>query len=89
MSKEAMEAVVGKAVLDSEFRQVLFANPEEALAGYELTEQEIAALKSFDAETIDSFADTLDEHISKVVVASGGGLPYWKKLRPEGVGPGG
>lgn len=65
MSKEAVQAVIGKAVTDSEFREALFANPDEALAGYELTEAEIAALKSIDAETMESFAGSLDERISK------------------------
>lgn len=90
MSKEAMEAVIGKAVLDSEFREALFANPDEVLGGYEMTEEEIAALKAIDAETIDSFADTLDERISRMFVAAGlgGGLAdYWKKAgsRPKGM----
>jgi hypothetical protein len=70
MSKEAVEAIIGKAVVDSEFREALFANPDEALARYELTEVEIAALKATDAETMESFAGTLDERISKMLVAA-------------------
>jgi len=73
MSKEAVEAIIGKAVVDSEFRETLFANPDEVLAGYELTEVEIAALKAVDAETMESFAGTLDERISKAFHAGGGG----------------
>ena len=65
MSKEALESVIGRAVTDSEFRQSLFANPDEALAGFDLTDQEIAGLKTLDAETLDSMAGTLDERISK------------------------
>jgi len=65
MSKEAVQAVIGKAVTDSRFREALFASPDEALAGYELTEAEVAALKSIDAETMESFAGSLDERISK------------------------
>jgi hypothetical protein len=65
MSKEAVQAVIGKAVTDSKFREELFANPEQALSGYELTESEMAALKNVDAETLESFAGTLDERISK------------------------
>ena len=72
MSQEAVQAVIGKAVLDSEFREALFADPDEALEGYELTEEEVAALKSIDAETIESFAGSLDERISKVFIVSGG-----------------
>ena len=67
MSKEAVQAVIGKAVTDSKFRDALFANPEEVLGGYELTEAEVAALKSIDAETMESFAGSLDERISKAL----------------------
>jgi hypothetical protein len=87
MSKEAVEAVIGKAVLDSDFRQALFANPGEVLAGYELTAEEVAALKSVDAEAIESFAGALDERISKVLVLGpavgrrSSGLVRW--LDPE------
>ena len=33
MSKEAVEAVVGKLVVESEFCEALFANPDEVLGG--------------------------------------------------------
>lgn len=33
-------------------REALFANPDEVLGGYELNEEEIAALKAIDAETM-------------------------------------
>jgi hypothetical protein len=65
MSKEAVESVIGRAVLDGQFRESLFAEPEEALEGYELTEEEVAGLKAIDAETMESLAGTLDERISK------------------------
>jgi hypothetical protein len=72
MSKEALQAVIGKAVLDSEFREALFADPDQALEGYELTEEEVAALKAIDAETMESFAGSLDERISKAWIAGAG-----------------
>ncbi|MGD2164137.1 MAG: Franean1_4349 family RiPP [Anaerolineae bacterium] len=71
MSKEAVQAVIGKAVTESEFRELLFANPDEALEGYDLTEAELAALKSVDAETMESFAGALDERISKAFIIEG------------------
>ena len=73
MSKEAVEAIVGKAVVDSQFREALFADPDEALGGYDLTQEEVAALKAIDAETMESFAGTLDERISKAFIAGGFG----------------
>ncbi|MGD2147743.1 MAG: Franean1_4349 family RiPP [Anaerolineae bacterium] len=72
MSKEAVQAVIGKAVMETEFRELLFANPEEALEGYELTDTEVAALKAIDAETMESFAGELDERISRMLIAGAG-----------------
>ncbi|MGD8474849.1 MAG: Franean1_4349 family RiPP, partial [Anaerolineae bacterium] len=66
MSKEAVEKIVGRAVLDSQFREALFADPDEVLGEYELTQEEVAALKAIDFETMESFAGTLDDRISKV-----------------------
>lgn len=74
MSKEAVEAIVGKAVLDGEFREALFASPEEVLGEYELTDEEVVALKAIDFETMESFAGTLDERISKISFLSLGVL---------------
>jgi hypothetical protein len=65
MSKEAVQQIIGKAVTDAEFRNTLFADPNKALEGYDLTEQEIAGLKTLDAETMDTMAGNLDERISK------------------------
>jgi hypothetical protein len=73
MTKEAVQAVIGKAVTETEFRELLFANPDEALEGYELTDEEMAALKAIDAETMESFAGDLDERISKAFIAAGFG----------------
>ena len=42
MSQRELEAVIGRAIVDQEFRMELFANPTAALAGYELTEAEAA-----------------------------------------------
>lgn len=65
MSREAVEALIGKAVLDERFRAAVFANPDEACASYDLSEEEVAALKALDAETIEAMAGILDERVSK------------------------
>jgi hypothetical protein len=65
MSKEAVESILGKAILDAEFRKMLFAEPEKALAGFDLTETEKAQLKGLDSETLDIMSTTLDARISK------------------------
>jgi hypothetical protein len=69
MSKEVVEAIIGRAVLDREFREALFANPDEVLAGHDLSEAEVAAFKAIDAEAMESFAGTLDEAFSELTIA--------------------
>lgn len=71
MSKEAVESVLGKALLEAEFRAALLANPDDALEGFDLTKVEKAALKRLDDETLESLAHSLDEqkrklHLDKV-----------------------
>ena len=63
MSKEAFEAAIGKAVVEADFRDLLLADPDLALAGFELTEEEKTILKKIDAETLDSLGDSLDARI--------------------------
>ena len=59
MSKQAIEAIIGRSMMDDEYRHQFFADPSRALAGYELTKEERAALLSVDAETLDAFAERL------------------------------
>lgn len=63
MSRQALEAVIGRAVLDEEFRWTLFADPAAALIRYELTDDELAALRSVDAESLDACATLLGARI--------------------------
>ena len=65
MSKDTVEAIIGKAIVDAAFRQALLADPEKALAGYDLTTEEKAALRMLDSETLDSAGNSLDARISK------------------------
>jgi len=65
VSIEAVEAIIGKILLDAHFREALFARPDQTLAGFDLTAAEIAGLKSLDAETADALAQTLQERAKK------------------------
>jgi hypothetical protein len=85
MSKEAVESVIGRAVLDGQFREALFAEPDEALEGYELAEEEVSALRAIDAETMESLAGTLDERISKM--GAGNLFLAQYSLQPQWAGP--
>ncbi len=65
MSTQAVQTVIGRAVTDAAFRQALFADPAQALAGYDLSADELAALQALDAEQVAAFAGGLDARISK------------------------
>ena len=40
MSHKDVEQIVSRAVVDEQFRELLFASPNEALAGHDLTDDE-------------------------------------------------
>jgi hypothetical protein len=66
MSQQAVESVIGKAVMDAAFRDLLIADPEKALADFDLTDTEKAGLKSLDSETLNSLGNTLETRASKM-----------------------
>jgi hypothetical protein len=45
MSTQTIEAILTRAMSDAGFADSLFANPEIALTGYDLTAEEITSLK--------------------------------------------
>jgi hypothetical protein len=65
MSIENVQKIIGRAVVEPEYRELLFSEPEEALEGYELDEKEAAALKGLEREKFDAVADELEERVSR------------------------
>jgi hypothetical protein len=65
MSKAAVEQVLGKLILDSEFRAAVYANPGSALANYDLTPEEMQSLSQVDKEEMHQAVSELDQRISK------------------------
>jgi hypothetical protein len=57
MSQDTIEHILGKAILDTDFRDTLLADPEQALSSFALTDQEKNYLRHMDAETLDQLAD--------------------------------
>jgi len=62
---ESVQEIVGRAITEPEYRELLFADPDRALSGYDLTEEEAAALKGLERERFDLIAGELEERISK------------------------
>jgi hypothetical protein len=65
MSQDAVSQIIGRAVIDTEFRNLLFSNPDQALEGYDLTDDEIDALKNLRQEDLEDFSTKLDSRITK------------------------
>ena len=63
-TEKEMHEVIGRALVDSDFRMSLKENPEMAVreAGYELTPEQLAALKKVDLPAV---AEGLGDRISK------------------------
>lgn len=61
MAKKDVERLIGRAVLDPDFREKLFADPEKAIreAGLELTETEMAGLMEVDREKARAAVDEM------------------------------
>lgn len=64
MSREGVVTLITRALEDEKFRAEIKANPEAALAQFDLTAEEIAAIKSGDASRLGDVA--VDERVSKL-----------------------
>ncbi len=64
MSKEALTKVVQRAISDAAFRRQLSSDASGALRGYDLTADEIGAMRSRDAAKLTAFG--VDVRMSKV-----------------------
>ena len=71
MSQRDLEAVIGRAIVDKAFRELLFADPEAALQAYELSERELAALRSVDAESLDACGGSLGKRVVRALAFTG------------------
>jgi hypothetical protein len=65
MSLEAVQMIIGRAATDAEFRKLLIENAAKACEGYDLSEDELAALEALDAESLEAFAGQLPDRITK------------------------
>ena len=72
ISTEKIQKIIGMAVTVAEFRKALFHDIVSACRGIglSLTPQEMAALRELKEESVEDFANSLDERISKFFPAS-------------------
>jgi len=46
MSAENVQSLLARAMAEAEYRELLFSDPDKALAGHDLTADELATLKN-------------------------------------------
>ncbi len=64
MSAETVRQVVARAVVEPDFRARLLRTPAEAIAGYDLSEAELVALRNLTPANFDSVAAGLAARLS-------------------------
>ena len=64
--KDELRTIAGKALADPAFREKLLADPEAAVkeAGFDLTPEQLEALKGMDREQFDAAMADLDERLT-------------------------
>ncbi len=63
MSTEVVVQIIGRAVVEPDFRELMFADPANALNGCDLTTEEAAALKSISREQFDAVESELRDRM--------------------------
>ena len=63
MSQTSIEIMIGRAILNEAFRQLLFENPDQALDGLSFTDAEKSKLRRVDSETLELLANILNERL--------------------------
>lgn len=67
MSAETVDTILAKAMNDATFAEALFTNPDEALTGYDLTEEEKQTLKNMSREDFDKYAMAAPEERKSMI----------------------
>ncbi len=66
MPYESLQAIVGTAVIDANFRKALLnGSRRRVISKFKLTREEVKAVMSIHADTLEQFAEQLDKWISK------------------------
>ncbi len=70
MSQAAVEQIMGRMLLDRSFRQLMASDMPQALAGFDLTEEEREGLKNIDLADFQQTVTSLDERVSKALTSN-------------------
>jgi hypothetical protein len=70
VSRETFERIIGRAAIDPQFRRRMIEDPEVAFEEYDLTAEQLSALKTISADALEKFAHQLMESIGKDLAKS-------------------
>lgn len=70
MAYEALQAVVGTAIVDSNFRRNLLKKAPDVLNSFELSPEEYAAIRAVQAKTFQGFVTELQSWITHNTVSN-------------------
>ena len=65
MYREPLEKIIGRAAMDLKFRRKMLEDPETAFEEYNLTREQIIALKAIPTDALERFAHRLTESAGK------------------------
>lgn len=71
--------IIGRAVTDGEFRELLFSDPDQAISGFDLTDQEHKALQNITRERFELVQSELEERLSKAGFSPGSFAQFTEK----------
>ncbi len=80
MTVESVRDIIVKSVTDESFRELIFSDSDKALEGFDLTKDELAAIKSVKREEFDAVFSELEERVSR------GGLSPLQAEKYQAVG---
>lgn len=72
MSDTALKEIIDRAVKDEAYRKLLLNDPDKALEGYKLSDEDHKILEGLTEDTFDEFAGGLGDRTTKGWIASGG-----------------
>jgi hypothetical protein len=70
MASQAIQTIIGRAVLEPEFRALLQRDPAAAVTEYHLSDDERATLLAIKPEDFDRLAGDLEKRLSRSVLGA-------------------
>jgi len=77
MPSDNLQLILGRAVTELAYRELLFLDLAKALEGYALTDREVIALQDLSREKLDALANEVQVRLSQAAA-------FEQRLRPAG-----